>query len=346
MKFYPALSGPQALNYGQLPPEYLWWREECPVHIPKLLISYGILLILHGKVPINTRSDLKAENVEVMVDSGGYQIMTKGISIDVEALTRWQMQNGDYIIALDVPVAVKDMGDIDKLVKHAKKSAENYATQIKIMGDIAREKLFLPLHGRYEHQYEKWWEIAIEPFLDKVFGVALALRVKNAVEVVRGLNYLKSKGVKNVHLLAATGFKMMTAAMLFNKHFKFLSTDSSTFSMLAARGGIFPPYTRGSTVKVGRKGMKTTSYDGLECRCPACARFLNGQVGNALKLNSLERYAVIMLHNLYWMASFIDYLHWLERFGGLEDFAEKTIPKAYQLYRNPSSTASGLSRWL
>jgi|GEM_PF-3991642 len=344
MIFIPAISGSFVLKFGELPLEYLWWREECPIYIPYVLISYGNVY-LFPEIRENTREVAKiSKDVKVMVDSGGFQIYSRGIKIDVESLTNWQLRMGDYIIGLDYPIEVGK--SLQEVIKHAEISYNNYKLQIKLMNNLAKERYFIVLHGNDDEQMEKWWEIAIEPLIDDVFGVAYAPRIKTPINVFNGLKFLYKKGVKRVHLLAATGYKLLTTIKLFDKYFEFLSTDSSTHTIQASKGSILIPYARSTkSGRFGYKGLRSgIKYDTLSCICPVCRRFCDTQLYSLAKLNTVSRYAIASLHNLFWIYSFKNYLEWLDTLGEIELFASKFIPKTYTLFKNMSK--STLGRWL
>jgi hydrogenase maturation factor len=152
MILIPAISGVYTIRITKLTLEYLWWRKECPIYTPYVLISYGNLLI-NPEYQSNIREVAKIDNeVTVMVDSGGLQMYTRGVNIDIESSTRWQLKVGDYILGLDYPLSVKEMFNKEKFLKHAQISATNYKEQLKILGDVAKEKYFAILQGHTNEQ--------------------------------------------------------------------------------------------------------------------------------------------------------------------------------------------------
>jgi queuine/archaeosine tRNA-ribosyltransferase len=313
MYFFPVLAGallPRIFS-GRARLEHLWWRRECPIYIPYIMISYG-----HCKGMEPNKELLKIDSdVKVMVDSG-----------------------------IDIPSRIHD--DLGTFKRKAEKSYGNYLKQIELMGsETSKSRFFIILHGKTEERLEIWWEKSIEPLLDKVFGVAYPPRPKTSVQTVIGLNFLRKKRVRNVHLLGVSGYKMFSVTMLYNKHFDFLSTDSSTFSFSAVKSSIFPPYTFSIHTRIGYSGLKSNvDYSKLSCKCPVCRYFVNQDLSSIVKLGTYERHSIVSLHNLFWTSSFVDYLHWLESFGNLEKFVCNYAPEGYKLYKNPSKAS--LREWI
>lgn len=324
--FYPVFSVKQLDPH--LPPEHRWWRKECPVYIPRVLVGYGT--IFASSYSSNTalyrevRKSFRMEEASVMADSGGFQLaIGKDVDLTVDEVVEWQVNNSDIVFGLDLPPPrlAKNRNSVD-FEKYALKSLKNYEKQLKYLDKHGNKKFVLVLHGTSKDELDTWWRIAIEPFVSSVDYVAHPPTPKTASQTAFTLAYMVSKGVKNVHVLAGCGEKSTAVASLFRNYFNTLTLDSSTFSRYAGWLKMYVPGTM-KVVELGVRGSKKTNLKNYVCNCPACTK-----IGYA----SID--TVLELHNLLQTSIYVDRMNMLSERDLYRVIGLRRIREFFELFRD------------
>ncbi|MEM1672336.1 MAG: hypothetical protein QXT86_09840 [Archaeoglobaceae archaeon] len=354
--FYPVFSVKQLDPY--LPPECRWWRKECPIYIPRVLIGYGTVFTSSYSSNIalykEVRKTFEMSGASVMADSGGFQLaIGKNIDLSIDEVVEWQANNADVVFGLDIPPPrLGKSKNTSFFEEYALKSSKNYEKQLKYLDKHGNKKFVLVLHGTSKDELDTWWEIAIKPFIDIVDYVAYPPTPKTASQTAFALAYMVNKGVKNVHILAGSGERSTAVLALFKKYFKTFTMDSSSFSRDAGWLRAYIPGTM-KVVELGVRGSKKKGLKEFICNCPVCS-----------KIGYVTLDVLLELHNLLHTVIYIDMVNLLNskelyKLIGLkkiktffELFQDKGFDDAYSFFVKTTNISAhkkrigGVSKWL
>ncbi|MCW1309515.1 MAG: hypothetical protein QXP04_02385 [Candidatus Nanoarchaeia archaeon] len=319
LEHVPAISGIYATEPRNISTEMKYWRKECPVFTPFLLLSYGIKLT--WGVPDIECFHTKEYNF-LFLDSGGFQIAERGINIDAEEVIRWQLRQAELsgtkkIVAFPLDYPISGRGSVEVDVSEVEKRASlTNANLNKLLRYRDRFEVYAIFQSTDSLKMnEIWWKRAVEPFIKDVDGIALSARPLKKMHVISplSLSYVSENfGNGNVHVFMGSGKKIITSLEYFSEKFKRFTFDSSTFTMMTARGS-FNLLGLDKAIS-GNTGLKSDlEYIGLRCRCPACLELAEGDIGSLLNTNKSFKYTILSLHNLFHIHQYMDYLHIVHR---------------------------------
>jgi queuine/archaeosine tRNA-ribosyltransferase len=367
-EFYPAYT----LYYSAyLTSEMMWWRDECPIHHPYMLMSYGAVLSL--KVPYKWREELSVgREVRMIIDSGGFQLGL-GKDIDREAVLKWELDNavdGDILVPLDFPFqkTVTDDAEVERRARFTAESVERWIKAVDKSG--LKVTVTVPMHGFLKKHIQLWYNYVKDfiPVTQSISLGSLAYGFKvtaSSVEVILNRIIPAIDFAKHIHIFgiaskAATAYMFLLEDMLRKVRITF---DSSSYSKVLAVYKVFVPFTVYKHMVLGRYLTTRSGNDiSLEedklvqvtCHCPACMKFFGGNMGQwtSRKLRGYIN-TVLALHNLFHYILYIDKLKTLHLAGRLEKYFTRNfkdgakvinLTKAFLEGRKPDD--SSLMRWL
>jgi len=276
--------------------KYNWWEAQFGQTMMYGLLSAGDAY--YGMKSDNTFR--KPEGMELYVDSGGYQIVTQEAFLKPEEVARWQDSvDGDVKITLDHPpryvipdtdTVIYFHGDkfdacLDETCTNSKILDESYTKQGKFYG---------VLHGIDKNGVTKWFEKLNS--VCKFDGWCISIARKAADPFELKMKILGENGVKRIHLLGESNFKVLVrAAILMRRYGIEFCTFDSTRYIATKFSNIFYPTIENFVTWFARTDNKPNLR--LACDCPVC---------RALKPNeALERGDevefgyIVSMHNIY-----------------------------------------------
>ncbi len=273
---------------------------------------YGINGVTKNK-KIKYRKSIKYDNdLTLISDSGGFQIASfkkKGEVCNIEAIDslRWQEENADICMNLDVPPTLGGVPTYEDFIKALDTSVENFALFAKERKNY-NMKLYNVLHGENLKLMEVWydkvkdfpfdgWAVGIKPPFDPMLQALGFMFLFEKGEVQKDSCY-------GVHFFGTSGKNVVpTLVYIANmlKQKKKITYDSSSYNIGSIYRTYYSPFEIGPSLSFGEK-FKTENPDitSLPCRCPVCKNI------KVEDLNRTDIYAgsLISLHNLY---QYIDY---------------------------------------
>ena len=255
----------------------------------KILLSAFYCMKYHRNESI--AKALGFSTTKIYMDSGGYQVLTKGVSMDPTELIRYQETNADVAFTIDVPLPkglpVADISDnVRRTIQYAvtmvdarmNPSLKLYAVVHALSYDDAR---------KVTSQYEK------HPFDGYAVGSLVPRKNKYELmaEVIAGV---RSATDRPTHVFGISGFN----SIYLLARLRVDSYDSQTFVQASRfREYIVPQLAK--RVSVGRGGGKTRKISStLPCSCPICQ--IANQEGGATFFSKEGSHcdALLAIHNL------------------------------------------------
>ena len=350
----PALSG--SFSFFKKETEHFsrplqWWVKGAVVYYPYLLISYGACKYALPEIPADkVRSFLNAEEAVVFTDSGGLQMETLGVRLSPKESFEWQCKVGDYIFVLDLPPVAIGRGRYT--FEHLKKCAEVTRNNIEAVKEDYKKcdkKIYGILHGRNEEMLEYWFEMCVQPYLDDIFyGVAFGVRPEHNFELMALIvSFLKKKGVKRIHALGIGSMNAMALLIEASDYFELVTSDTTTFTMKAARGKAIPPLlTRKSEIFAGKRLLRQAGYKNVYdfCMCPVCTYARENNL-DALSLRKVYGYTFLSLHNLWVLLQYMKVLKFFKKMGhSVVDLVELE-PRVLKAIQTIKEDRRGVSKW-
>jgi tRNA-guanine family transglycosylase len=337
LDFYPVLAGP-GVDVRNMPLGYRWWRKECPIYHPYVLVSYG--QILPSTIFLKDRQYLAnytkymelTDDVKLILDSGGFQIVSRKMDIDPREVLEWQLANarpGDIIVPLDYPPP-PDASSLEQIEPLAQKTARSTELWLKAVdrhgGDL---KVLVPIQGRWREAIDLWVKytrdyvqttgmvafggLAFSPPLPRETYINIFLmRVKPVLDL----------GVKYIHVFGASTPFLLAYFMFFSNHAGIdMSTDTSKPSKLTAFGRIvFPGQPTKYILRFFRRSdLEVTA---LRCHCSPCQILWGGYVTRATRAVR-DKHWQVTLHNLFQDLLVYDKATWYLLTGKIEEYLSK-----------------------
>lgn len=307
VEFTPTISGPFLRESPSLWESYSkklnWWTRESVIYHPYVLLSYyyakhnpyieGVLGREYFRIPSDT---------VVVGDSGGYTVYTKGISLNPVDVARWQSENVDVAIGLDIPYEKStEHVPLSTVEKHAEKSYKNYVEQYNELLKADRRVKFYPvLHGRNIREIRTWYGIAIKPLLKdldlKIDGIAMSFPPSRPEIAVLQTNFvlMEVPDLKYAHWFQGSSWNMLPA-FAYKSDFELLTFDAQGFNESSKYATVYMTPLL-DKLKLGRKSDITP-----KCFCPVCQYAVNnlGKTYDYLRNpKSALDYLLLQLHNL------------------------------------------------
>ncbi len=318
IEYIPAISGALTFaskqSWAQGSVDMRWWKENHPIRRKSLLISYFYGYQNKNQYGFDHWRDVYEVPKDVMVygDSGGYSQWSQGERFNPSTVFNWQAQNCDIAFILDLPPRGLHAETIsDGHFQDCARFTEKSIREIKSEAQKHDVKLYGVLHGISYREIKFWWKNVIEPHLDLFDGIACSPRPPNdSVAAALHLSFLREKGIKNVHIFAMSGQKGLISGAYFSKDFNKLTSDTSSFSMLAGRGKIMlTPFI--TDQPAGDSADKLNiDYSIFPCICPFCKDAESKGI-QFTKFSETLHYLYGYLHNLYKLFELEKFANWL-----------------------------------
>jgi tRNA-guanine family transglycosylase len=285
-----------------------WWTDTAIFNYDALLVSafYGL-----DHPDFREYYGIPRDNFIFVGDSGGYQIWTQKVQIEPTDILRWQENNVDIGLTLDVPPPspVVNWKDFEYAAKQTYRNSE-IMHRNRQSEDILMYKV---IQGDNQKEMDYWWDVMSDLEFD---GISIAPRPPNAEKMAIGLGFAMSKGVKNIHVLLGTGGGTIPTIIYARKYFDLLTVDSSSFSSAGAiYRSYYLPFNISQTLAFGKQFNGELKE--LPCDCPVCQvssvkdmnLTKNDQDTGGRSMASISG-GLIALHNLYMV---LRHHHFLEK---------------------------------
>lgn len=287
-----------------------WWRDDGFFKYPYLLVSayYGIREGNDFRTKYNIPDD-----VMLITDSGGFQIVTQDKYINPIDVLRWQEAINSYAgLILDHPpydIAPDTFffGKLKDFELNMKRTAEN--TNIAYDNRKTDMELLGVIQGDTWDRLTKWfnamnqnmdgWSIKPNPSYEPMkVAMAGAFAIENFPD-------------KPLHILQVSGTNTMAIAVYITKYFKQQVTfDSSSYARGAMGREYLIPFSLSQKLIFGNTGHRV---DILPCNCPVCSSIKPEELWGSGTIPG----ALISLHNLYWYITYSSTLQSLLKYDDL-----------------------------
>ncbi|MEM1526087.1 MAG: hypothetical protein QXZ41_01105 [Ignisphaera sp.] len=204
--------------------------------------------------------------VRVWVDSGGYQIMVKGLNIDLNSvIKRYQSIDGDIFISLDVPPQELCTASEDLVIRNVRNFEALY--------EKLEDKKIIPVVHCYDSQLVLYSIDVYRSYGVEIiaFGGAVPPSMAKMGKGSRTIPLLALAIVRKafngwIHALGIGGTSIIYKALSI---LKVNSMDSSSWRTKAAYGKVMIPglgerYVGNQHAKFGRKDLSDDDYKSLE----------------------------------------------------------------------------------
>jgi tRNA-guanine family transglycosylase len=341
-----------------------------------VLVSYGQLLpstisLRNRQYLINYIKYMELTNeVKLILDSGGFQIVSRKMDIDPREVLEWQLANarpGDIIVPLDYPPP-PDASSLEQVESLAQKTARSTELSLKAVDKYGADlKVLVPIQGRWREAIDLWVKYMrdyvqvtgmvafgglafIPPLSRQAYLNIFLMRVKSLLDL----------NVKYIHVFGASTPFLLAYFMFFSNYAGIdMSTDTSKPSKLMALGRIVVPGqpTRYILRFFRRSDLKVSA---LRCHCPPCQTLWGGYVTRSTRAVK-DKHWQVTLHNLFQDLLVYDKATWYLAIGKIEEYLAKkfrygseaiNLTKMYLAGqvdfsdKESSPAKGGLSRWL
>jgi tRNA-guanine family transglycosylase len=243
----------------------------------------------------------------LITDSAGFQIASfkkRGEHCPITALDslRWQEENGDIAMNLDIPPNLDGNPSYEEFMKALDESVINF----QIFQDNRKNydmRLYNVLHGETIPLMELWYN-KVKHFNFDGFAIGIKPPFDPMLQAL-GFMFLYEKGefnkssFKGVHFFGTSGKHVVpTIVYAASKLQEGLVTyDSSSYNIGSIYRTYYSPFDIGPHLSFGDK-FKTENpkLTKLPCMCPVCVN-----IKDIKELNEVDIYAgtLISLHNMY-----------------------------------------------
>jgi len=330
--YLPAVSPPKLAVFKKKGlEETKFWKRT--IHYPYMLVC-----AFYGMEYENFREFFDiGEDVFILLDSGGFQIVTQEKYIDPLKVLRWQMKTSKYGLILDVP-PYHIQGDsegahfdspnkeyfdkcLDATYENAKLALEKKDDDFNLYGVI---------QGETYEQIERWFDKlhSLEKEGKEFYGWALSPKPSNdANKIAMFAALLLTKGIhKPLHILQVSGTEAITICAYLQKVINQpVTIDSSSYGNSSRYGVVFDPMFLSRRLNFGNN-QKIEPFRGKKwyCNCRAC-RNMNLEVGEEQFFNKIE------IHNIQKIIDFTDYANMITEDENY--FFKIYLPPHKKLYR-------------
>lgn len=301
MIFAPSISAVVDLIKLDINGKYLaWWTENS-------IFSHNAFLVsaYYGMKYHNLKENLKVrDDVTIVSDSGGFQVLTQNWRVEPIDLLKWQESNSDVAMTLDVPcvdpktfVPLNDFSLFKKCTERTcryleieERNRENY--EVKMLNVI---------HGANKRELDYWFEKVKNFNFD---GYALAPKPSwDPMSVALHLAFINDRVEKTdyIHVLLGTGHNCAPIIAYASRDYKQLTTDNSTFSKVGRLRQYFLPFS-GKYAEFGENFKGKLKK--LPCNCPVCSSIKVEDLNQPTQLSS----RLLFLHNLWINVQYFDFL--------------------------------------
>jgi len=310
------------------------------------------------------------EDKILITDSAGFQFASfakKGETCDITALEslKWQEENGDIIMNLDIPPNLDGNLVYEDFIKALNISVKNF----QFFQDNRKNyntKLLNVLHGETYDLMNIWYE-KVKHFKFDGWGLGIKPPFDPMLQAV-GFMFLWEKGefdkesTKWLHFFGTSGKNVVPtivyAAHILEKVKKVkidVSFDSSSYNIGSIYRTYYLPFDKGPHLSFGDKFKKLNpNLKELPCTCPVCR-----SIKDINELNRSDIYAgtLISLHNMYQYIQYNDLLNslveqknvfidYLNKFGTSEKTLKSIEFIDFAIKNGLKNATQKYSKWL
>lgn len=146
--------------------------------------------------------------VSVFGDSGGFQVMTRGLRLDPRAVVRWQIKHTDVGAILDFPPFTdsgrrSDLSFSEALDRTVRGLRRGLPVYLRARDGGKDFRFWGVVHGRTPDELAEWYDAvgAVHPFTGAGEGWAFKPLPLNASEAVATvLRFARDRGITRIHL--------------------------------------------------------------------------------------------------------------------------------------------------
>lgn len=270
--------------------------------------NYALMSAFHGLSIKNFREALHISKDKLLIgDSGGYQIASfekKGIPISISPIQilRWQEENCDIGMNLDVPTTLG--GEVltkERFINCLNKSVENFELfQSKRQSNHL--KLYNVLHGENLELLNIWYD-KVKHFKFEGWAIGMKPPSDPLIQAL-GFMFLYEKGELNncygIHFFGTSGYYVIPIISYLANMVKdnvLVTFDSSSYAQHAQNRVYIQPFNISEKLVFGDKFLKENpNIKELSCSCNVCKE-LDIKILNRKEEGSLP-VALLALHNL------------------------------------------------
>lgn len=286
-------------NIKSYEPILNFWDDNSYFKHNNLLISSYYALNKYNGTSNDSLFDKLHFNGRRFMDSGGYQVWTKGISMDPRTVIHlYEREHCELGFVLDIP----GPNPTQKIVSEVKSNIQLQLDEQNNVGNTT--KLLNVVHGSTYNSISNYLE-EFKYFDNEISGYAMG--VKPTINtVLQALTFLITYEKfdlrnKNVHFLGVSGFDTIPILVYLAKSFQVreFTIDSTSYAELARNRKIYNPMYPKNFLMVG--DTLTSGLSKLPCECPVCRNIDINLMKNEPLFGSL--------HNLYIMKKYIDFFN-------------------------------------
>ena len=266
----------------------------------------------------------------LITDSGGFQIASfakKGQVCDINPIDslRWQEENGDIAVNLDVPPNLDGNPSYQDFIAALDTSYNNFKLFEKERKNYDMW-LYNVLHGETYEMMDIWYN-KVKDFKFDGWAIGLKPPFDPMLQAV-GIMFLWEKGefdkesCKGIHFFGTSG-KMVVPTIVYaaSKLKQRVTYDSSSYNIGSLYRTYYLPFDIGPHLSFGDKFKRINPHlKTLPCSCPVCSSItdisiLNGKdifAGTLISLHNLYQYKIycrVLNEIVYDKDLFVDYLN-------------------------------------
>ena len=250
-------------------------------HRPQALISHAVWSGLDMPPVL----DHARKNGFLLGDSGGFSIVSRGVSLDPVNVIRWQQKHCTVGVILDVPPyrisgrAYQSAGDIwDASLKRTLDNVCRGLEHYDYEGDSFR--WWGVGQGENQEQMQRWYEAVAKIYPFNRPGEGWAIKptpANNFYSMVRSVRFIQENKVKRVHMLMTTGIKTV-AVLLGMLHLtgpiELVTYDSASAGIYTGNRHAWRIRDHGLTLAEWLPRVYTPKdFFEMPCTCPPCTWF-------------------------------------------------------------------------
>jgi hypothetical protein len=238
---------------------------------PELIAEHNLKLVMFNSATANPKMRPQDFGVDVLTDSGGYQLKT-GVKkfLDPAEVARKHNAMGTIGISLDLPVTPGEQTILlDRLAQMQRRNNEVFKKELTISGMNVS-------HGFDLINRQKYLDQVFDPHFDRL--AVAGLIGHPPIDIVAHLfwthdKYGRGGKIKHYHFLGISGygifFTLSYLAKLLGPDVT-ISSDSTTYLMHSKNMLLFDPLRYSGSLDVSSRKVVLTPSTRLPCTCRHC----------------------------------------------------------------------------
>jgi tRNA-guanine family transglycosylase len=302
---------------------YSWWEKgRSPYYYPFLLVS-----AFYAYKDFDFREIYHLDkDCLLIVDSGGYQIMTRNKPLSTHRIIKFQEKNADIAMIRDYPIK-PDVTSVECL-QHQEKSIESAKEflEIRTNNKMLLYNVYFGRNYKELQQFRNLYKNIENDFEGSSLGSLVPLS-RNPIEITMILiSWLEAiERRNNLHIFGLTGFNTLPIIYYISKKYslKNLTFDSTTYNIGCTSNSYILPFDMRKKLNFGNLANQIHKLKELPCLCPVCTRL---NIDEMTKIREKGKQsingALINLHNLF---IYIDFTHTLSSLVDDENYFKKFV---------------------